>query len=95
MNVVIVEEEKIQKILETLIEIKTCGLLKKDDGFQFVDNENFLSLLGISKRTAQSWRDEGVISFSQINGKIYYRLSDIDEMLKKHYKKAFKKPKYQ
>ena len=37
MNVVIVEEEKIQKILETLMEIKSSGLLKKDDGFQLLE----------------------------------------------------------
>ena len=45
----------------------------------------------ISKRTAQTWRDEGKISFSQVGNKIYYKLNDVEELLKKHYIKAFKK----
>ena len=45
----------------------------------------------ISKRTAQTWRDEVKISFSQVGNKIYYRLSDVEELMQKHYIKAFKK----
>ncbi len=57
----------------------------------FVDNEEFIKLMKISKRTAQVWRDEGIITFSQIGGKIYYRMSDIEALLNKHSYKAFKK----
>lgn len=57
----------------------------------FIDNEEFVILMKISKRTAQSWRDEGIISFSQIGGKIYYRISDIEILLSKHSFKSFKK----
>ena len=57
----------------------------------FVDNEEFLELMGISKRTAQSWRDEGKISFSQVGNKIYYKMSDVDKLLTEHYNKSFKR----
>lgn len=57
----------------------------------FVDNEEFLELMGISKRTAQSWRDEGKISFSQVGNKIYYKMSDVDKLLAEHYNKSFKR----
>ena len=56
----------------------------------FLDNQEFLQLMNISKRTAQSWRDEGKVSFSQIGSKIYYRMSDVQKLLDKNYKKAFK-----
>ena len=56
---------------------------------QFVDNEKFVQLMNISKRTAQNWRDEGKIAFSQVGSKIYYKLSDIEELLKHHYNRAF------
>lgn len=56
----------------------------------FLDNQEFLQVMNISKRTAQSWRDEGIISFSQVGAKIYYRFSDIEELLNKNYKKAIK-----
>lgn len=57
----------------------------------FMDNEEFLQLMGISKRTAQSWRDEGKISFSQVGNKIYYKMSDVDKLLAEYYNKAFKR----
>ena len=55
----------------------------------FLDNQEFLQLMNISKRTAQTWRDSGIISFSQIGSKIYYRMSDVKILLDKHYKTAF------
>jgi hypothetical protein len=52
----------------------------------FFDNQEFIQVMNISKRCAQKWRDEGVIGYSQIGGKIYYRLSDILNLLDKCYK---------
>jgi GTPase involved in cell partitioning and DNA repair len=43
-----------------------------------IENIEFCKLLKISKRTAQTWRDEGLVSFTQINGKIYYDLTDVE-----------------
>jgi hypothetical protein len=54
----------------------------------FLDNQEFLQVMNISKRTAQQWRDSGIISFSQVGAKIYYRFSDIEELLNKNYKKS-------
>ena len=59
----------------------------------FLDNQEFLQLMNISKRTAQTWRDSGVISYSQIGSKIYYRMSDVQKLLDKNYKKAFSNKK--
>jgi len=44
-------------------------------------------ILGISKRTLQSYR-RGILPFAQIGRKIYYKSSDIDEFLNRHYIKA-------
>ena len=60
---------------------------KKDT---FLDNQEFLILMKISKRTAQTWRDEGKISFSQVGSIIYYKLSDVEKLLQEHYNKSFK-----
>lgn len=57
----------------------------------FLDNQQFLQLMKVSKRTAQSWRDEGIISFSQVGSKIYYQMSDVQKLLEAHKRKAFKK----
>lgn len=57
----------------------------------FLDNQQFLQLMKVSKRTAQSWRDEGIISFSQVGSKIYYQMSDVQKLLEARKRKAFKK----
>ena len=59
----------------------------------FLDNQEFLQLMNISKRTAQTWRDEGIVSFSQIGSKIYYRMTDVQKLLDKNYKAAFSSKK--
>lgn len=77
--------EKLKKLTDLLAE------KQKDPEDQFLDNQEFMQLMNISKRTAQSWRDEGVISFSQIGSKIYYRMSDVRRLLDNNYRKAFRK----
>jgi len=57
---------------------------------KWVDNEELCNLLSISNKTAQSYRDKGLITFSQIGNKIYYRISSINEFLDSHKRKAFK-----
>jgi|GEM_PF-157728 len=60
------------------------------DKEKFVDNQEFVRLMKISKRTAQSWRDEKIIAFSQVGNKIYYKIGDIEELLEKNYHRAYK-----
>ncbi len=43
--------------------------------------EQVMSYLSISRRSLQSWRDNGQIEYSAVNGKFYYRLSAINKML--------------
>jgi len=47
-----------------------------------------IQLLRISIRTLQSYRDRGILPFAQIGRKIYYKASDIDDYLDRHYIKA-------
>ena len=42
------------------------------------------ALLQVSKRTLQKYRDEGMIPFTQVRSKIYFRDTDIEEFLAKH-----------
>lgn len=79
-------EEILKKFDELNLRIQSTATVP---GETFVDNQQFLQLMKVSKRTAQTWRDEGKISFSQVGAKIYYKLSDIETLLKEHYNKAF------
>lgn len=75
--------EKLSKDLENFA-------LQKHIEDKFLDNQEFIQLMHISKRTAQAWRDEGKISFSQIGSKIYYKMKDVEVLLNKNYNKSFK-----
>lgn len=92
MEAVILSKDQYQELLGRIDEIKSkiADASKKPED-TFLDNADFLQLMHISKRTAQTWRDEGKISFSQIGNKIYYRMSDVQALLNKNYNKAFKK----
>ena len=89
MEAVILTKDQYQELVVRMDEIKSALTEKqKEPKDVFLDNQDFLQLMNISKRTAQSWRDEGIISFSQVGSKIYYRFSDIEELLNKNYKKS-------
>lgn len=92
MEAIILSKDQYTELVARLDEIanriNTKNELKKDT---FLDNQEFLQLMKISKRTAQTWRDEGRISFSQVGNKIYYKLSDVEKLLQEHYNKAFSK----
>ena len=92
MEAIILSKEQYTDLVQRLDEI-TNRLNAKNDPKKdtFLDNQEFLLLMKISKRTAQSWRDEGRISFSQVGNKIYYKLSDVEKLLNEHYNKAFSK----
>ncbi len=78
--------EKAFKQLEELTNVIKESNIKMND--PFVSNPTFLKLMDISPRTAQIWRDEEKIGYSQISGKIYYRKSDIEKLLNDNYSKT-------
>ena len=90
MEAIILSKEQFNSLTASIEEIKTkIDHQNKKPQEVFVDNQEFLLLMKISKRTAQTWRDEGKISFSQVGNKIYYKLNDVEDLLKKHYVKSF------
>lgn len=52
---------------------------------EWLDGQDACLILNISPRTLQTYRDTGRLGFSQINHKIYYKASEIDDFLKKNY----------
>ena len=81
-------KEKMEQKAEKLIETKEKLVKLQYVNDVFLDNYEFLKVMNISKRTAQKWRDEETISFSQIGAKIYYRFSDIHDLIDKNTKKS-------
>ena len=56
----------------------------------WMDGQEVMLLLKISKRTLQSMRDNGTLPFSRINGKFYYKAEDIQIMLESNYSSSKK-----
>lgn len=81
-------EELVAKMNEVLEKLNSKTTPKQE---VFLDNEELIAMLKISRRTAQTWRDEGKISFSQVGSKIYYKLSDVEKTMQDHYNKSFAK----
>lgn len=88
MNNFYYEAEKILKRLDEQVALIVAKLKigsKSDPEDVFFDNQEFILLMNISKRTAQEWRNKKIIEFSQVGNKIYYRLSDIKKLLDENY----------
>ena len=91
MDAIIFTKDQFTDLMTKLDTIQSQLSTKADPKKEtFLDNQEFLLLMKISKRTAQTWRDEGKISFSQVGNKIYYKLSDVEKLLQEHYNKSFK-----
>jgi hypothetical protein len=78
-----------------LKEIKaSVGVLRKTQLQQFsenwIDGQEIMLSLKISKRTLQTLRDSGTLPFSRINGKFYYKVSDLEMLLENSYSKTLK-----
>lgn len=54
----------------------------KDD---WLDGATVLEILRVSPRTLQTLRDKGILPFSKINGKFYYKIADIETLLADNY----------
>lgn len=59
-------------------------------GEKYLTNNDISKLLNISIRSLQDWRDNGVLSYIQISGKILYRQSDILKLLEDNYEKSWR-----
>jgi len=91
MEAVILTSEQYKELVNRLDSLNVkLESNQKPSQETFLDNQEFIQLMNISKRTAQTWRDEGKVSFSQIGSKIYYKMKDVEVLLDKNYNKAFK-----
>ncbi|MEI6899516.1 MAG: helix-turn-helix domain-containing protein [Bacteroidota bacterium] len=91
METIQIISESFRRVLEKLDQVDRK--LEKNTGNPlsdtWLDIDETCDLLKISRRTLQNYRDNGILPFSQVGGKIYFRASDIEDHLHRHYVKAF------
>lgn len=91
MNIQVITKEQYEELLSRFDVLqKQLSEKQKCPTEVIFDSQEVIQLLHLSKSTLQKMRDEGYIGFSQVNGKFFYRQSDINAMIEKHYKPPFR-----
>ena len=81
MEIISIEMDLLDSLLANLNDLAdTAERLCRAQDYsmeKWMDNEDVCVLLDISKRTLQTYRDSGKITFSQIEQKMYYKPQDV------------------
>lgn len=88
MEIINVEKQTFESMMakfEALAErMEILCRINSDKSIQeWMDNEEVCRILGISKRTLQAYRDNGILPFSQIGHKMYYLPQDVESVINK------------
>ena len=84
MDIVAIESKTFGQIKERFEDFSKqvknlCGDNREKD--KWLDNDEVCELLQISRRTLQSYRDNGILPYSQIGRKCYYKVADIENLI--------------
>lgn len=66
------------------LEAKVMALHRKQEDLglkRWLDNQDVCQLLGIGKRTLQSYREKGLLPYSLFRHKIFYKKEDVERSL--------------
>lgn len=77
------------KVFETMLERfnsfadkvdAICNRTKEKQMSKWLDNQDVCVILNISKRSLQTYRDNGTLPYTQIGHKMYYKPEDIERI---------------
>jgi DNA-binding transcriptional MerR regulator len=80
MNLFTLSEDNYQELKKQLAEINS-KLQQLQPSDSVWDNSDVIQKLKVSERTLATWREKGMIRYSKIGNKIYYREEDIIQFL--------------
>ena len=84
MNYYIITETNWAKLRDEILSLAECchkAFGEKSKHTDWLHNGDVCRLLNISKRTLQHYRDTGVLPFTQIGHKCYYKGEDVKPLL--------------
>ncbi|MBD3905631.1 MULTISPECIES: helix-turn-helix domain-containing protein [Bacteroidota] len=73
--------------LKALLELTENATLKYTSIFKeekWLDNQEVCLMMDITKRTLQTYKDKGLLPYSKLNRKNYYKRSDVQALLEAH-----------
>lgn len=59
------------------------------NGERYITDKELAQWLKISRRTLQEYRNNGILPYYQLGGKILYKESDVEKLLENNYYKTF------
>jgi hypothetical protein len=74
--------EKLKMCIADLLAQIDSLYVESENGW--LDNQAVCQILNISKRSLQTFRDKGLIPYSQIGHKCFYKQEDVQEFLEKN-----------
>ncbi len=87
MEVIQISSSQVDLLLKELKALKQA--INDKGGFRdeqdLLDNSDFIRLMKISPKTAQTWRNNGVIGYSKIGHNVYYRMRDVEGLFERFY----------
>lgn len=95
-ELIIPHNDGVKRVLESMKEV--LALYKNVTGNYrpLLDSERYLTdrevaeILKVSRRTLQEYRNEGVLPYVLLSGKVLYRESDLERVLESCYHPAYK-----
>lgn len=80
--------QEYQDLVKRLDEIsKKLSAKEKKPSEIWLDNQEVMQLLKVSRRCLQNYRDSNMLASAIIGNKLYYKMSDIEDLLNRHYRK--------
>ena len=91
-NLLLMEESEFKELILKIDRIENY-LLETEKGHPeksgWLSNDAACTLLNVTPRTMQKYRDNGVLSFSKVGSKIYYKRTDLEKHLESYYYTSF------
>jgi hypothetical protein len=87
MEVIAIQKSALDRInneLKSLLELTENATTKYIQIFKaekWLDNQEVCLMMNITKRTLQTYKDKGLLPYSKLNRKNYYKLSDVQALL--------------
>ena len=74
-------EQLLNSVEKTVADIRTIAE-EYSINSEWIENGELAEMLGLSKRQLQGYRERGVLGFSTIGRKIYYRRDEVEGLIK-------------
>lgn len=78
------------KDIESLFDMVTSNYRPLLDGERYLSDVEVSHRLKISRRTLQEYRDNGMIPYFKLGGKVLYRESDLERVLQECYHPTYR-----